>query len=862
MSNTDLDIVKKAHSKSSFTETTMLELVQCVEDPLYFMRNFMKIQHPIKGALPFDPYPFQLEIINAFHDNRFTIALTARQMGKALDNQTLVLTPNGFTTIGEIKVGDTIYGADGKPANVSFITETMYDRPCYEIEFSHGEMIVADAEHLWTVNIPGYKTQRTETVTTERLIELRDHYRSLKGGQTISIDHCQEVQFEDCDSGIDPYLYGVWLGDGHKDENRITCHVGDYAHYVEMASRAGHSVSEFRPDHRRPNTGYFSIKDGFRAKLRGLDALGNKHIPERLIRTSVEKRLRLLQGLVDTDGTVEKNGVTRFYQSNKKLIEQVRFLLSTLGIKSTLRVKKTSHRDCYILTFATQKKVCLLPRKAERLANLKNHPKNTRIYIKSITPTKSVPVRCLQVDNEDHLFLCGSTLIPTHNTTVAAGYLLWKAMFSGDTTILVTANKLNQALEIMDRIRFAYENLPNHIRAGVTEYNKGTIAFDNGSKIVARATSSDAGRGLSITLLYLDEFAFVPPNKAKDFWTSIQPVLSTGGACIITSTPKSDEDQFAQIWKGAIDNVDEYGNARKDNLGRNGFFAVKVPWSAHPERDETWAAPFRESLGEAKFRQEFECDFVTDDETLINPLTLAGMKGVKPEFYTGTVRWYKDPSPNKTYCVALDPSLGTGRDYAAIQVFELPDMIQVAEWQHNMTAPRGQISNLLKMLMFIDQTLRDDMRQQGEPEIFWTVENNTIGEAVLQIIEDTGEERFPGIFVSEKKKKGASRRFRKGLNTDNKKKLSACARFKSLVESGRMLLNSDQLIKELKMFVSSASSFAAKPGGHDDLVSATLLVVRMLETVLNWSNASGDLREHIGEDELFEDESEAMPVVI
>lgn len=208
-------------------------------------------------------------------------------------------------------------------------------------------------------------------------------------------------------------------------------------------------------------------------------------------------------------------------------------------------------------------------------------------------------------DPHNHLFYSDGIL--SHNTTVAAGYLLWKAMFAGDTTILVTANKLNQALEIMDRIRFAYENLPNHIRAGVTEYNKGTIAFDNGSKIVARATSSDAGRGLSITLLYLDEFAFVPPNKAKDFWTSIQPVLSTGGACIITSTPKSDEDQFAQIWKGAIDNVDEYGNARKDNLGRNGFFAVKVPWSAHPERDEEWAAPFRESLGEAKFRQEFEC---------------------------------------------------------------------------------------------------------------------------------------------------------------------------------------------------------------------------------------------------------------
>lgn len=465
-------------------------------------------------------------------------------------------------------------------------------------------------------------------------------------------------------------------------------------------------------------------------------------------------------------------------------------------------------------------------------------------------------------DENNHLYYSNGIL--SHNTTVAAGYLLWKAMFTPDTTILVTANKLNQALEIMDRIRFAYENLPNHIRAGVKEYNKGTIAFDNDSKIVARATSSDAGRGLSISLLYCDEFAFVPPNKATDFWTSIQPVLSTGGSCIITSTPKSDEDQFAQIWKGAIDNVDEFGNPRKDNLGRNGFYAVKVPWSAHPERDEEWARPFRESLGEARFRQEFECDFVTDDETLINPLTLSGLRGIRPEFYTGTVRWFKDPEPNKTYCVALDPSLGTGRDYAAIQVFELPDMVQVAEWQHNMTAPKGQVANLLKILMFIDQTMRDDIRQQGEPEIFWTVENNTLGEAILVIIEDTGEERFPGIFVSEPRKgrSSARGRFRKGLNTDNRKKLSACARFKSLVESGRIFLHSEQLIKELKMFVSSGSGFAAKAGTNDDLVSSSLLIVRMLDTVLKWSASAGDLREHIDDDELFEDNSEAMPVVI
>lgn len=172
---------------------------------------------------------------------------------------------------------------------------------------------------------------------------------------------------------------------------------------------------------------------------------------------------------------------------------------------------------------------------------------------------------CQSVNTKDpfdlmnHLYYADGIL--SHNTTCAAGFILWKAMFEPDTTILIAANKLAQALEIMDRIRFAYENMEdyNWLRAGIVEYNKGTISFDNGSKIIARATTADAGRGLSITLLYLDEFAFVRPNMASEFWTAIQPTLSTGGHCIVTSTPNNDEDQFAQIWHGANQIFDDYG---------------------------------------------------------------------------------------------------------------------------------------------------------------------------------------------------------------------------------------------------------------------------------------------------------------
>jgi len=134
-------------------------------------------------------------------------------------------------------------------------------------------------------------------------------------------------------------------------------------------------------------------------------------------------------------------------------------------------------------------------------------------------------------------------------TTCAAGFLLWRAMFHADSTILVAAHQFSGASEIMQRIRFAYEEFPDFLRAGVMEYNKGTITFDNGSRLLSAATTEKTGRGLSLSLIYLDEFAFVEDRMAKEFWASLSPTLSTGGDCIITSTPNSETDQFAEIWQ-------------------------------------------------------------------------------------------------------------------------------------------------------------------------------------------------------------------------------------------------------------------------------------------------------------------------
>jgi hypothetical protein len=419
----------------------------------------------------------------------------------------------------------------------------------------------------------------------------------------------------------------------------------------------------------------------------------------------------------------------------------------------------------------------------------------------------------------------------TGKTTCAAAYLVWYAMFVPDSQILIAAHKFTGAQDIMNRVRYTYEALPDFLRAGAYSYNRNTLEFDNGSRIKATTTTENTGRGMSLSVIYCDEFAFVqPPSKASEFWTSLAPTLATGGKCIITSTPNSDEDQFALIWKDANKKLDDYGNEMP--VGKNGFAAFKASWREHPERTEEWAKEERARIGEERFRREHDCEFLIYDETLIKATRLADLEGCEPIERHGHVRWYKKIEKSKAYIVSLDPSLGTGGDYGAIQVFELPSMIQVAEWQHNSTPIQGQI-RLLKQI--IDQ-IAEDLKIKGivQPEIYYSIENNTIGEAGLVAISDIGEENIPGQFLSETIKKGHVRRFRKGYNTTHNSKMSACAKLKQMLENDSMVVNSKNLISELKNFVATGNSFKAKPGEHDDLVMSTLLAVRMASTISAW----------------------------
>jgi hypothetical protein len=429
-----------------------------------------------------------------------------------------------------------------------------------------------------------------------------------------------------------------------------------------------------------------------------------------------------------------------------------------------------------------------------------------------------------------HKYRFSISLMPRQSgkSTSAAGYLLWYAMFVPDSTILIAAHKYTGAQEIMQRIRYAYEACPDHIKAGVTTYNKGSLDFENGSRIVSATTTENTGRGMSISLLYLDEFAFVRPSIAELFWTSITPTLSTGGKAIITSTPNSDEDQFALIWKLANKCEDSYGN--ETELGVNGFKSYRAYWTEQPGRDQKWADEMKAQLGEDRFRREIGCEFIIADETLIAPTTLVDLEGIEPVSRMGQVRWYKKPSKGNIYTVALDPSLGTGSDPAAIQIYEANTTTQIGEWKHNKT----DIPTQIKLLAQINKYIEDCTGEASN--IYYSVENNSIGEASLISLNEYGESNIPGIFLSEKGKK------RKGFNTTQKVKLSACAKFKTLIESKKMTINSRSLVSELKSFIAHGGSYAAKIGETDDLVMASLLTIRMMQEL---SDYHYKLEEHI-----------------
>jgi hypothetical protein len=248
------------------------------------------------------------------------------------------------------------------------------------------------------------------------------------------------------------------------------------------------------------------------------------------------------------------------------------------------------------------------------------------------------------------------------------------------------------------------------------------------------------------------------------------------------------------------------------------------------------------------------CKFVTFEETLLNPAKFAALDSQKPLYTEEHVRWYKKPNRKNVYCVALDPSMGTGGDDSAIQILELPSMTQVGEWQHNKTPVEGQVRVLNNIL--------EHLRECGihSDNVYWSVESNTLGEAVLVVLRDTGEENFFGTFLHDTRRDIGAKNRRKGFITTNKTKLEACSKIKSWVESDKLKLHSASILSQFKVFIRTGTSYAAKSGEKDDLVMALVLAVRMSLVVAGFDDqVYGAVNSNINYDPEYD---EPLPIVI
>lgn len=371
-------------------------------------------------------------------------------------------------------------------------------------------------------------------------------------------------------------------------------------------------------------------------------------------------------------------------------------------------------------------------------------------------------------------------------------YILWYAIFNADKTVAILANKGATAREMLARVTLALENLPHFLQPGAKELNKGSMAFSNNSKIIAGATSASSIRGLSVNLLFLDEFAFV--EGANEFYTSTYPVITAGTETkvIITSTANGVGNLYYKLYEGAKQNDNE-------------FKPFRVDWWDVPGRDEKWKKQTISNTSELQFEQEFGNNFLGTSNTLISPTCLLGLKSSKFIKYKDGLKIYENPEPGHVYIMTVDVSKGRGQDYSTFNVIDVKQNYfkQVATFRDNLISPLILPDLLIKVA-----------KQYNDALII--VENNDIGQVVCNSI--YYEYEYENLFVESTVRSDGV-----GVTMTKKTKRIGCSNLKDIVELGKLHIVDEETIQELTTFEVRGGSYAASDGNHDDLVMNLVL---------------------------------------
>ena len=494
-------------------------------------------------------------LTNGLHPGQMIIIAARPAIGKALALDTPLPTPSGWTTMGSVRVGDLLLGADGRPTRVVAATEVMTGRPCYEVEFSDGSVIVADALHQWftetraprrsvraaLVGADGSQHQGTSgSVKTTEEIARSLRCDTADGRLNHSVPVATAAELPDADLPLSPYVLGAWLGAGHSAAARLTTadpeilanieaegfqvaangplsysirfpdpFVGERAcavcgvtfipktSQVRTCGKVCGGKARFVspqvpppacPDCGRPSSGFQRCQacrnhhGTVQSLLRSMGVLNDKHIPAAYLRASESQRRALLAGLLDTDGFVDKTGTVQFGVTNRRLAADAHELILSLGYRATMTTKAVAGRSeasstAYTVTFTPVDDVFRLPRKSERLTG-RDHPATRYRYITDVRAIPSVPVRCVEVDNADHLYLAGRAWIPTHNSTLGLDLARSCSIKHGLTSVIFSLE--------MGRNEIIMRMLSAEARVALHHMRSGTMTDEDWARLARR----------------------------------------------------------------------------------------------------------------------------------------------------------------------------------------------------------------------------------------------------------------------------------------------------------------------------------------------------------------------------------------
>ena len=396
------------------------------------------------------------DLTNGLHAGQMVIVAARPAVGKALALDTPLPTPSGWTSMGAVAVGDELLGDDGRPTRVVAATQVMDARPCFEIEFSDGTTIVADAQHQWvTTTRAGRRARGLQQAGTARswaegcgragepaavvtTAQIADEVTDGEGRPNHAVDNAAPLQLPTAALGVPPYVLGLWLG----------------------AARSSPAA-------------------------RGVDVSGSRRIPAVYLRASERQRRALLAGLLDAAGSVTRSGGIQLRADESRLAHGVHELIAGLGyscrVTSTQMASRTPvSGTAHVFDFRTSDHVFRMPAKAQLHLDLTGGADggSARRHISAVRPVPSVPVRCVEVDNASHLYLAGRAMVPTHNSTIGLDIARSASIRHGLTSCIFSLEM--SRTEITMRLLSAEARIPlNHMR-------NGKMSDDDWNKLVRK----------------------------------------------------------------------------------------------------------------------------------------------------------------------------------------------------------------------------------------------------------------------------------------------------------------------------------------------------------------------------------------